>query len=284
MSKIEWTDKTWNPVTGCKEVSAGCAHCYAKTFAERWRGVVDKKTGKQHPHFHGFDLRLRPERLMEVVRRKKPTVYFVCSMSDLFHEDIPDEYLRCVFDVMACASWHCFQVLTKRSERMRKWSHDNPMPRNVMAGVSVENKQQGLPRIADLSATLVRTRFLSVEPLLEDLGELAIPQNVLEEAKIGTVIVGGESGPGARPMRPEWVRSIRDQCAAQNVGFFFKQWGGTRKAKAGRLLDGRTHDEMRLPSFFWPGMKVSAYEHRAAKRQAESITERAASIAEAFHA
>lgn len=307
MSKtsIEWTDETWNPVRGCTKISPGCKHCYAETFAERWRGVPG------HPYEKGFDLRLVPEKLAEPLRRRKPTTYFVNSMSDLFHEGVPDEYIAAVFGVMAACPQHTFQVLTKRSERMHDffpwlaasgvsahiygsnrgarwyaWNRDIgsahvfpssldykdpeqwpwPLP-NVWLGVSVEDRKYGLPRIDELRATPAAVRFLSVEPLLEDLGQLDL-------SGIGWVIVGGESGPGARPMEPVWAQSIRDQCVAAGVAFFFKQWGEwchpdqlpdatvrdldaadpanlhgdellrVGKKAAGRELDGRTWDEM----------------------------------------
>jgi protein gp37 len=234
-SKIEWTDATWNPVRGCTKISPGCAHCYAEVFAERFRGV------KGHPYEYGFDLRLVPEKLEDPLRWKSPKTIFVNSMSDLFHEAVPDDYIFRVAEVMVRADWHIFQVLTKRAERMERIVNSKlqfaAAQSNIWWGVSVENKRHGLPRIDHLKAAPVEVRFLSIEPLLEDLGEL-------ELSGIAWVIVGGESGPGARPMRKEWVLSIRDQCQRANVPFFFKQWGGTRKKKAGRELEGRTWDEM----------------------------------------
>ena len=231
-SSIEWTDATWNPVTGCTEVSPGCAHCYAKTFAERFRGV----TG--HPYERGFDLQLRPERLDQPLRWKKPRSIFVNSMSDLFHEAVPAEYIREVFAVMAIADQHRFQVLTKRSERLAELAPSLPWPPNVWMGVSVEN-QRWTSRIEGLRAAPAAVRFLSCEPLLGPLE--------LDLEGIDWVIAGGESGPGARPMGPEWPRGIRDQCEAAGVAFFFKQWGahdasGKRvgKKRAGRILDGAT--------------------------------------------
>jgi protein gp37 len=234
-SHIEWTDATWNPLRGCTKVSPGCKHCYAETFAERFRGVPG------HPYEHGFDLRLVPEKLTEPVRWKTSRMVFVNSMSDLFHEDVPDEYVVAVAKVMELANWHTFQVLTKRADRLRallstKLRFAAKLP-NVWWGVSVENKKYGLPRLAQLRQAPARTRFLSIEPLLEDVGELDL-------TGIAWVIVGGESGAGARPLQRQWVRSIRDQCARQNVAFFFKQWGGVRKGKAGRELDRRTYDEL----------------------------------------
>jgi protein gp37 len=234
-SKIEWTDATWNPTRGCTKISPGCKHCYAAVFAERFRGV------KGHPYEQGFDLRLVPEKLNEPFRWKSPRRVFVNSMSDLFHEDIPDDYIASVVDVMLQADWHSYQVLTKRSARMCALLNGRlriaAAKPHIWWGVSVENKKHGLPRVKDLRGTPAATKFLSIEPLLEDLGEIDL-------GDIDWVIVGGESGPGARPMLREWVVSIRRQCRRGNVPFFFKQWGGVKKKKAGRLLDGRTYDEM----------------------------------------
>ena len=234
-SKIEWTDATWNPVRGCTKISPGCAHCYAEVFAERFRGV------KGHPYEYGFDPRLVPEKLDDPVRWKRPMTIFVNSMSDLFHEAVPDEFILEVAGVMVRADWHVYQVLTKRAERMKHLLNSQlrfaAIQSHIWWGVSVENKRHGMPRIDQLKAASVEVRFLSIEPLLEDLGKLDLKG-------IGWVIVGGESGPGARPMRKEWVLSVRDQCQNANVPFFFKQWGGTRKKKTGRDLEGRTWDEM----------------------------------------
>ncbi len=233
-SSIEWTDATWNPVRGCTKVSPGCKHCYAEMFAERFRGV------KGHPYEQGFDLRLVPEKLFEPLRWKSARMIFVNSMSDLFQDDVPDEYVERVADVMVKADWHTFQVLTKRAERMTLLLNTRlrfaAQQRHVWWGVSVEDKKHGLPRIDKLRIAEIAVRFLSIEPLLEDLG-------VLDLAGISWVIVGGESGRGARPLKREWVISIRDQCHAAGVPFFFKQWGGVRKKLAGRDLDGRTYDE-----------------------------------------
>lgn len=233
-SKIEWTDATWNPARGCTKVSPGCTHCYAETLAERFRGVKD------HPFEHGFDLRLVPEKLGDPIRWNAPRRIFVNSMSDLFHEGVPDEYIEKVCRVMLAAHWHTYQVLTKRADRMARLLK-GPLRRAAEAehiwwGVSVENRKHGLPRIARLRAARPSVAFLSIEPLLEDLGEMNL-------RGIHWVIVGGESGPGARPMHPDWVRSVRRQCRAARVPFFFKQWGGVRKIETGRLLDGRTYDE-----------------------------------------
>lgn len=232
-SSIEWTDATWNPVRGCTKISPGCKHCYAETFAERFRGVPD------HPYEQGFDLRLVPEKLLDPLTWARPRMVFVNSMSDLFQEGVEDEYIRSVFEVMAQADWHIYQVLTKRAPRLRDITKRFPSslvePRHIWLGVSVEDRKYGLPRIDQLRDSSASVRFLSVEPLLEDLGQLDL-------RGIDWVIVGGESGPGARPMQREWVVSIRDQCADANVPFFFKQWGGIQKKLRGRQLDGDFHD------------------------------------------
>jgi protein gp37 len=234
-STIEWTDATWNPVRGCTKVSPGCARCYAETFAERFRGVPG------HPYEQGFDLRLVPGKLDEPLRWRRPRTIFVNSMSDLFHRDVPDHYVAEVARVMKAAPWHTFQVLTKRADRLCKLLASTlafvAREPHVWWGVSVENRKHGLPRIAHLQAAPAAVRFLSVEPLLEPLGRLDLRD-------IAWVIVGGESGYRARPMRPEWVRDIRDQCVDAGVPFFFKQWGGVRKKRAGRVLDGRTWDDL----------------------------------------
>jgi len=248
-STIEWTDATWNPVRGCTKVSPGCKHCYAETFAERWRGV------KGHPYEQGFDLRLVPEKLYEPLRWSTPKTVFVNSMSDLFHEGVPDEYVVSVGRVMQMAEWHVFQVLTKRADRLRDMLSGElrfaAELRNVWWGVSVEDRRFGVPRIDQLRAAPARTRFLSVEPLLEDVGELDLDG-------IHWVIVGGESGVGARPLDPVWVRSVRDQCVTAKVPFFFKQWGGVRKGLTGRLLDGRTWDEMPASDAVTPQQRDAA--------------------------
>lgn len=269
-SKIEWTDATWNPVTGCTKVSAGCDHCYAETFAERWRGVPG------HPYEHGFDLTLRPERLRDVLKWKRPRTIFVNSMSDLFHVGVPDDYIREVFAVMREASQHRFQVLTKRAERMERFCVKEALTPNIWLGVSVEN-EQALWRVEHLRRVRnAAVRFLSCEPLIGPLRKLSLEG-------IDWVIVGGESGRDARPMNPWWVCDIRDACHNARVPFFFKQWGeyipfeylegkqmitlargravvyldGTivpkrngclmervGKKRAGRILYGRTHDGM----------------------------------------
>jgi len=232
-SSIEWTDSTWNPVRGCTKISPGCKHCYAETFAERFRGVPG------HPYERGFDLRVVPERLADPLRWSDPRMIFVNSMSDLFHDGVPDDYIERVCEVMALARWHTFQVLTKRANRIAALLNGRLLRfasmRHIWWGVSVENRKYGLPRITQLRNTPAAVRFLSVEPLLEDLGKVDLDG-------ISWVIVGGESGPGARRLDPAWVRSIRDQCAKVEVPFFFKQWGGVRKKEHGRILDGAIHD------------------------------------------
>ena len=228
-SAIEWTDATWNPVRGCSKISPGCAHCYAETFSERFRGVPG------HPFERGFDLRLVPSALELPLTWKKPRRVFVNSMSDLFHEEVPLEYIRRVFSVMKRASQHQFQVLTKRSSRLAKLASKLEFTRNIWMGVSIESARF-LERIDDLRTVPAAIRFLSIEPLLG-------PIERVDLSGIGWVIVGGESGPGARPMKAAWVRALRDQCVEQRVPFFFKQWGGLRKATTGRRLDGRQWDE-----------------------------------------
>ena len=235
-SKIEWTDATWNPVTGCTQISPGCAHCYAKTFAERFRGVPG------HPYERGFELQRRPKRLNQPLRWTKPRTIFVNSMSDLFHEDVPDHYIHEVFEVMQTASQHRYQVLTKRAERLAQLAPALPWPDHIWMGVSVEN-QRWTSRVAPLRGTPAAIKFLSCEPLL---GPLKLDLNGID-----WVIAGGESGPGARPMHPDWVRAVRDQCTESGTPFFFKQWGahdrqGRRvgKKRAGRFLDRRKWNGM----------------------------------------
>ncbi|MEX2173243.1 MAG: phage Gp37/Gp68 family protein [Pirellulaceae bacterium] len=232
-SKIEWTDATWNPVRGCTKISPGCVHCYAETFAERFRGVPG------HPYEQGFDLRLVPEKVLEPLRWSKSKMVFVNSMSDLFHEDVDDEYIELCVRVMVAANWHTFQVLTKRSDRMRDLLQSRlgfaASQDHIWWGVSVENRKHGLRRIEHLRSAKPKIAFLSIEPLLEDVGTLNL-------SGIGWVIVGGESGHGARPMKREWVLSIREQCEHASVPFFFKQWGGVQKSKAGREIDGIIYD------------------------------------------
>src|SRR3954453_6966376 len=240
-SGIEWTDATWNPVRGCETITPGCDHCYALTFAERFRGVPG------HPYEQGFDLRLVPAKLAEPLRWKTPKMIFVNSMSDLFHKDVSEEYVEAVCRTMERANWHTYQVLTKRSSRLRNMLQTRlqfaaGLP-HIWWGVSVEDRAHGLPRIEHLRQAPAAVRFLSIEPLLEDLGEVNLEG-------IHWVIVGGESGPGPRRMQKECVLSIRDQCERAAVPFFFKQWGGVRKSKAGRELDGKKYDGLPVRAQF----------------------------------
>ena len=244
-SAIEWTERTWNPTTGCTKVSPGCKHCYAEVMARRLQAMGAPGYDR------GFKLALHPYRLEEPRRRKRPTTYFVNSMSDLFHKQVPDEFLDRVFDVIGSTPQHTYQVLTKRAERLPVYFASRACPDNVWLGVSVETKRHGLPRIDLLRQVDARVRFLSVEPLLEDLGEMDL-------RAIHWVIVGGESGHGARPMAKEWVEHVQRQCEAAGVAFFFKQWGGwgadgvRRSKKAnGRELAGRTWDA-------YPGVELMA--------------------------
>ena len=239
-TKIEWTEQTWNPTTGCTKISPGCKHCYAETMAARLQAMGARG------YENGFKLSILPERLAEPLKRRKPTMYFVNSMSDLFHNGIPFEFLDQVFDVIRCTPQHTYQILTKRAARMHKYfcQGGRAVPGNVWFGVSVEICKCGLPGIDDLGKIKADIRFLSVEPLLEDIGEIDLTD-------INWVIVGGESGPKARPMKREWVEAIKEQCIEQDVAFFFKQWGGwgadgkPRAKKAnGRKLAGRTWDAM----------------------------------------
>jgi protein gp37 len=228
-SAIEWTDTTWNPVTGCTKISVGCENCYAARFAERFRGAPG------HPFETGFDLTLRPERLAQPLEWKRPRMIFVNSMSDLFHKDIPKAHISAAFDTMEAADWHVYQILTKRSSLLQKFINDRyrsrKAPPHMWFGVSVEN-EQATSRIAHLQKSNASVRFLSVEPLIAPVGKLCLDG-------IHWVIVGGESGPRARPMKPEWVIDIRNQCVAARVAFFFKQWGGRSPKTGGRLLDGK---------------------------------------------
>lgn len=229
-STIEWTESTWNPVTGCSKISPGCKHCYAERMAARLQAMG------QPSYRNGFEVTLQPHTLEAPLNWKKPQVIFVNSMSDLFHELVPDEYIHRVFDVMGRASWHQFQILTKRPERLLALDSTLSWKENIWMGVSVENSRY-THRIQKLRSTHARVKFLSLEPLLGPLPRLNLKG-------IHWVIVGGESGPGARPIQEEWVLSIRDQCATAHVPFFFKQWGGVHKKRAGRMLQGRTWDEM----------------------------------------
>jgi len=233
-SKIEWTEQTWNPTTGCTKISPGCKHCYAETMARRLKAM------KAPGYANGFTLTLHPGRIKQPTERRKPTIYFVNSMSDLFHRDIPDAFLDEVFAVIARTPQHTFQILTKRAERLPDYFSARPCPRNVWLGVSVEDRTFGLPRIDHLRRVDAAVRFLSIEPLLESLGRIDLKG-------IHWVIVGGESGHRARPMREEWIKDIKRQVDRSGAAFFFKQWGGwgpdgiKRNKKAnGRLLKGRT--------------------------------------------
>jgi len=239
-STIEWTDVTWNPVSGCTKISPGCDNCYAERFAERWRGIPD------HPYEFGFDLKLQPHRLEQPLKLKKPSFIFVNSMSDLFHKEIPAEYLDRVFDVMERAHWHVFQVLTKRSTILKRYisKRYKTAPPHIWLGVSLEDSTQ-LSRLKHLQDAPASVRFLSIEPLLGPVGKINLDG-------IHWVIVGGESGPRHRPIQIEWVREIRDQCSKAKVPFFFKQWGGARPKTGGRELDGKTWDQM-------PGLQRSAH-------------------------
>ncbi|MCB0106697.1 MAG: phage Gp37/Gp68 family protein [Caldilineaceae bacterium] len=236
-SLIEWTEQTWNPTTGCTKVSPGCKHCYAEVMARRLRAMGARG------YENGFELALHPARFAQPLKRKKPTVYFVNSMSDLFHEDVPDAFLDSAFATIAGAPQHTFQILTKRAERLPKYFSGRSCPKNVWLGVSVEDRKHGVPRIDYLRRVDAQIRFLSIEPLLEDVGELDL-------RGIHWVIVGGESGPKARQMCVEWVESIKYQAEEAGVAFFFKQWGGwgadgvKRNKKANGLeLNGQTWDD-----------------------------------------
>lgn len=229
-SSIEWTNATWNPVTGCTKVSAGCKNCYAERFAERFRDVPG------HPFEQGFDVRLWHERLEIPLRWRTPRLIFVNSMSDLFHPKVPDDFIQKAFATMEAAPQHTFQILTKRPERVVALAPEVPWPANVWMGVSVEDERV-LGRIDLLRQVRASIRFLSCEPLIG-------PLTGIDLDGIDWVIVGGESGPGARPMRAEWVRSLRRDCQKARVPFFFKQWGGVIKSRTGRELDGKTYDEM----------------------------------------
>jgi protein gp37 len=226
---IEWTDATWNPVTGCTKITRGCDNCYAARFSERFRGVPG------HPFSTGFDLTLRPERLDQPLKWSRPRVIFVNSMSDLFHKQVPRTFVNQVFETMEKADWHVFQVLTKRSSLMRDYLRRRygagRGPSHIWCGVSVEDRQ-ATTRVAHLRKCAAGVRFLSIEPLIGAVGPIDL-------RGIDWVIAGGESGPGARPIRLEWVREVRDQCIDQGVAFFFKQWGGLRPKSGGRELDGR---------------------------------------------
>ena len=240
-TSIEWTEQTWNPAVGCSKISPGCAYCYAETMARRLKAMGVRG------YENGFKLTLLPERLEEPLKRRQPTTYFVNSMSDLFHENIPDSYLRKVFAVIQKSPHHTFQILTKRAERMAEYFQGQMPPPNAWMGVTVENRADGLPRLDYLRAVAACIRFVSAEPLLEDLGYIDL-------TGIHWLIVGGESGPKSRPMKRDWALNIKNQCDANKVAFFFKQWGGwgadgkkRAKKQNGRLLDGRTWDAVPVP-------------------------------------
>jgi len=237
-SKIEWTDHTWNPVTGCTKVSPGCKHCYAETLANRLQHMGARG------YENGFNVTLLPERLDAPRKRRKPTIWFVNSMSDLFHPGVPFDFVDKIFDTINATPQHRYQILTKRAERMATYFSEHRAPANAWLGTSVEDRKYGVPRISILQGIDSAIRFLSIEPLLEDVGALNL-------SGISWVIVGGESGPRARPMKPEWARSVRDQCDVAGVPFFFKQWGsygddGVKRVKRanGRELDGCIHNHM----------------------------------------
>ncbi|AWH37623.1 hypothetical protein C1929_13135 [Stenotrophomonas sp. ZAC14D1_NAIMI4_6] len=238
-SRIEWTEATWNPIVGCTKTSPGCKHCYAEVMARRLQAMGTPG------YEYGFKrIALRSEKLGEPLARTKPTIYFVNSMSDLFHPKVPSAFVESVFATMLAADWHTYQILTKRADRMADFLKGRKVADHIWIGTSVENRRHGVPRINHLKRIDARTRFISAEPLLEDLGTLNLEG-------ISWLIVGGESGHGARPMRPEWARSLQKQCCAAEVSFFFKQWGahgedGVRRSKKanGRELDGRSWSEM----------------------------------------
>ena len=232
-STIEWTESTWNPVTGCTKISPGCAHCYAERMARRLQAMG------QANYRNGFQVTLHEHVLELPLQWKSPQTIFVNSMSDLFHEDVPFDFIRRIFSVMESASWHRFQILTKRSKRLAECAAALPWPDNVWMGVTVENNDF-THRIDHLRSVDAVVRFLSLEPLIGPVQDMNL-------TSIDWVIVGGESGPGARPMNAEWVRNVLYQCRAEGVPFFFKQWGGTNKKKTGRLLDGKTYEEMPDP-------------------------------------
>ena len=229
-SKIEWTESTWNPVTGCTKISEGCLNCYAEKMARRLCAMEQPK------YKNGFNVTLHPDCLQEPLKFKKPHLIFVCSMSDLFHKDVPDKYIQQVFETMSKASMHTFQILTKRSERLKEISPKLNWTSNIWAGVTVESDRQKV-RINDLIETGAKIKYLSIEPMLTEIKNLPLQG-------IDWVIVGGESGSGARPIKEEWVSQIRDECKEKNVPFFFKQWGGVNKKAAGSLLQGKYYKQM----------------------------------------
>jgi protein gp37 len=249
-SAIEWTEATWNPITGCTKVSPGCAHCYAETFAERWRGVAN------HPYEQGFDLRLWPTRLEQPLKWKRARMIFVNSMSDLFHPDIPFEFVEQVFEVMVKAEHHTFQILTKRHERLAELAPSLPWPNNVWMGVSIENKRW-VRRADYLREVPAAVRFISAEPLLGALESLDL-------TGIDWLIAGGESGHGSRPVKVEWLRELRDKCDTEGVAFFFKQWGGRTPKAGGRELDGQEWSQL-------PLTEVSSVRAKASGRRSAEV-------------
>jgi protein gp37 len=250
-SAIEWTEATWNPVTGCDQVSPGCAHCYAKAFAERWIGIPG------HPYEQGFALKMWPERLDQPLKWKRPRRIFVNSMSDLFHERIPDEFIGEVFGVMEQADRHVFQVLTKRQDRLVELAPNLPWPSNIWMGVSIENRRF-VHRADALRKVPAAVRFISAEPLLG-------PLESLDLSDIHWLIAGGESGPGHRRVDQEWLIELRDRCTKEGVAFFFKQWGGARPKSGGRLLDGVEWSDMPIPIAAGPTPPVDHVESRRSR-------------------
>lgn len=232
-SSIEWTETTWNPVTGCTKYSPGCQHCYAEQMTRRLKSMEN-----QTKYVNGFNVTVHPQTLQEPLKLRKPQEIFVCSMSDLFHQNVPTDFIKQVFDVMVQANWHRYQVLTKRSERLRKLSSELPWPSHILAGVTIENNDY-VHRADDLRATGAAVKFISAEPLLGPLPDL-------DYQGIDWMIVGGESGHGSRPMEEQWVLDIQEKCREHNVLFFFKQWGGVNKKEAGSLLQGQAYKERPL--------------------------------------
>jgi protein gp37 len=254
-TQIEWTDATWNPVTGCTKITRGCDFCYAERFSERFRGVPG------HPFENGFDLTLRPERLTQPLHWRRPRRIFVNSMSDLFHKEVPQSFINSVFDTMEAADWHTYQVLTKRSSLLVRYLRSRYgselAPPHIWLGVSVEDAKNAV-RLRHLHAAQASTKFVSFEPLLGPVGRVDL-------TGIDWAIVGGESGPQARPMAEEWAIEIRDQCRAAEVAFFFKQWGGLRPKSGGRLLDGREWSE-------WPKPPTNKQQPRRGTRNGSAET------------
>jgi protein gp37 len=230
VSRIEWTNATWNPVTGCTKISHGCKNCYAERMARRLYFMGQER------YRNGFRITLHKDLLEQPLHWKRPKYIFVNSMSDLFHKDVPAEFIERIFKIMIRADWHIFQILTKRSERLRKIADNLPWAQNIWIGVTVES-QDYIYRIDHLRDIPASRKFISIEPMLSPINQLPLQD-------IAWVIAGGESGPGARPLKPEWIRTIRDQCLDRGVSFFFKQWGGVKKSRTGRMLDGRTWDEI----------------------------------------